>query len=99
MNERVFGTYISNLRSQELKERRPRNRYIYCCHHGDAEAEMERRKQQPLVTDEEELETRICEKCKGYYSTQSEMMEVTFGKDCRNEDWSTDNVRVLELPN
>ena len=41
---------------------------------------------------------RLREECKGLECTQGQLTEATFGKGCRDEAWSLDDVHLLRLP-
>ena len=99
MGDQEFDTYISSLRSQATKARRPKKRRLHRCHYQDAEDEVEFRKRKSTAEDgEEDLRRQLSEECKGLKFTQGQMMETTFGKECRDEAWSMSDVHLVGLP-
>ena len=88
IDEQEFDAYMSSLRSQAIKARRPKKRRIYRCHYEDAEAGVEFQKRESLAeAGEEDVGRRLSEECKGLETTQGQIMETTFGKGCRDEAW------------
>ena len=99
MDEQEFDAYISSLRPQPIKARRPKKRRLHRCHYQDAEDEVNFQKRESSAEEgEEDVGQRWTKECKGLESTQGQTMEITFGKDCRDEAWSLSNVHLLGLP-
>ena len=99
MDDQDFDAYISTLRSQAIKARRPKKRRIYRCHYEDAEDGLEFQKRESSAKAvEEDVGRRLSEECKGLESTQGQIMETTFSKGCRDEAWSLSDVHLVSLP-
>ena len=99
MDDQEFDAYISSLRSQPIKARRPKKRRLHRCHYQDTEDEVEFQKRESSAEDgEEDVRRQLSEEYKGLEFTQGQMMETTFGKDCRDEAWSLSDVHLLGFP-